>query len=52
MKTKRSVVLKDEVKAFIEQTAEKDGREFSAQLNILIEEARAARAARAQQVAA
>lgn len=44
MKSKRSVVLRDDVKQFIEETSEKEGREFSAQLNQLVIEAKNARA--------
>lgn len=40
MKSKRSVVLKEDVKEFIEETAAKEGREFSAQLNVLVLEAK------------
>lgn len=43
MKSKRSVVLKEDVKEFIEETAAKEGREFSAQLNVLVLEAKAER---------
>ena len=44
MKSKRSVVLNEDVKEYIETTAKAEGREFSAQLNFLIRQIREERA--------